>query len=427
MIVADTLRYDYLGIHGFEGNISTNLDWLALESVRFDLAFAAAPWTKPSVATLLTGLHPSTHGVRNHGGRIELEATDTLSEQALTLAEVFQEHGYETAAFVGNSWLAPPYGFEQGFDSYVVDDHDDRLVASAGEWLASRDTPAPYFLYLHLIDVHGPYRAPERDYLILQDSLTLGAERLISRDDPSRPGHLEATPWAHAEEKDRLRPWKAKYAATVRQLDRRLGALLAELRGSGELDRAIVVFTSDHGEEFLEHESWEHGYRLCDHQLHVPLWFRVPGARSAGRRVSEITSLLDVMPTLLGASSLPVHELVQGEDRSRWLASSLLDAAERKIALASGMKHRPEVHSLRTDRYHLLWDEASDEVELFDTRDDPAELRNIAGTHAALTSRLTTLLQSELEQIEDAGTLDTEVVPIPEELRGRLRALGYVP
>ena len=321
----------------------------------------------------------------------------------------------------------PPYGFEQGFDSYVVDNHDDRLVASAGEWLASRDTDAPYFLYLHLINVHGPYRAPERDYLVLQNSPTLGAERLISRDDPSRPRHLEATPWAHGEEKERLRPWKAKYAATVRQLDRRLGAFLGELRGSGELDRAIVVFTSDHGEEFLEHGSWEHGYALCDHQLHVPLWFRVPGIRSAGRRVSEVTSLLDVMPTLLGASSLPVHERVQGEDRSQWLTSSVLDAPEGKIALASGMLHRPKVHSLRTDRYHLVWDETSDEVELFDTRDDPAELRDVAATDAALTSRLRTLLQSELEQIEDAGTLDTEVVPIPDEIRERLRALGYVP
>ena len=281
LIVVDTLRRDYLGIHGFEGDISTNLDWLALESARFDKAFAPAPWTKPSVATLLSGLHPQTHGVRDQGGRIHRDATDTLSDEAHTLAEVFQNAGYDTAAFVGNAWLGPSYGFGQGFDTYFVDNHDGLLVDKASEWIASRGDDAPYFLYLHLINVHGPYRAPESDYLVLRDSPSLSPDRMLVKGDPARPRHFEATPFAHAGEKDQLRAWKAKYAATVRQLDRRVGALISELRESGELERTWVVFTSDHGEEFLEHDSWEHGYSLCDHQFHVPLWMREPGARSA--------------------------------------------------------------------------------------------------------------------------------------------------
>jgi len=426
LILVDTLRYDYLGVDGFEGDISTNLDWLALESIRFDRAFAPAPWTKPSVASLMTGLYPQTHGVRDQGGKIMPNATDTLSRQATTFAEVFAAHGYETAAFVGNAWLAPPYGYDQGFETYVVDNDDGRLVSQAREWLAANAEHSPYFLYLHFINVHGPYRAPEQDYRTLLGSPSLGEERHLSSDDPVRARHLEATPWAHAEEKESLRAWKAKYAATVRQLDRRLGVLLNELRSSGALDRARVVFVSDHGEEFLEHGTWEHGYALCDHQLHVPLWIREPGARHAGRRVSEVTSLLDVMPTLLGASSLPVPDVVQGEDRSRWLGDEPPGKKSRRVALGSGMLHRPRAHSLHTDRYRLSWDEVSGAVELFDTLEDPGEQHDLAPSQPEIASRLRKVLGERLEQIKKAGSLETEVVPIPEALRDRLRALGYI-
>ena len=426
LIVVDTLRHDYLGIHGFEGDISTNLDWLALESARFDNAFAPAPWTKPTVATLLSGLYPQTHGVRDQGGRINREATDTLSDEAHTLAEVFQNAGYDTAAFVGNAWLGPAYGFGQGFDTYFVDNHDGLLVDKADDWIASRGNDTPYFLYLHLINVHGPYRAPENDYLALRDSPSLSPDRTLVKGDPGRPRHFETTPFANADEKDQLRAWKAKYAATVRQLDRRLGALVGELRESGELERTWVVFTSDHGEEFLEHGSWEHGYSLCDHQLHVPLWIREPGARSAGRRVPQVVSLLDVMPTILGASSLPIPDEAQGSDRSRWLSDTPRDR-ERTIAVGTGIMNRPAVHSLRTDRFHLLWDTSSDEIELFDTETDPDESVNVASEQAELAARLKQLLRSQLAQVDSAGTLESEVVPIPDDLRDRLRGLGYIP
>jgi arylsulfatase A-like enzyme len=426
VIVVDTLRRDYLGIHGFEGDISTNLDWLALESSRFDNAFAPAPWTKPSVATLLSGLHPQVHGVRDQGGRIDRKATDTLSDDAYTLPEVFRRAGYDTAAFVGNAWLRPKYGFAQGFDHYFVDNRDPALLSRAREWLEARRREKPYFLYLHLVNVHGPYRAPESDYLALRESPSLGPDRVLTKTDPGRPRHFAATPFAHADDKNSLRAWKAKYAATVRQLDRRLGELLSELRDTGELDRAWVVFTSDHGEEFLEHGSWEHGYALCDHQLHVPLWIRAPGARFAGQRISGVVSLLDVMPTLLGASSLTIPGDVQGSDRSPWIRAAP-KARSRSIAVGTGIMNRPSAHSLRTERYHLLWDASTDEVNLFDVEADPDELDDIASRDPELTTRLEQLLRIQLEQIDRAAELEVERAPISEEVRERLRGLGYLP
>lgn len=254
----------------------------------------------------------------------------------------------------------------------------------------------------------------------------MGPDRNLTEADPGRPRHFEATPFALGGERNSLRAWKGKYAATVRQLDRRLGGLLNGLRDSGELDRAWVVFTSDHGEEFLEHGRWDHGYALCDHQLHVPLWIRAPGARSAGRRISEVVSLLDVMPTLLGASSLAIPDSVQGSDRSSWI-SAAPDEPSRSIALATGIMNRPSAHSLRTERYHLLWDASTNEVELFDTEADPDEIDDVASRDPELTTRLEHVLRAELKQIEQAGSLAVESAPISEDVRERLRSLGYIP
>jgi arylsulfatase A-like enzyme len=212
----------------------------------------------------------------------------------------------------------------------------------------------------------------------------------------------------------------------VRQLDRRLGALVSELRESGELDRAWLVFTSDHGEEFLEHEMWGHGYLLCNHQLHVPLWFREPGARSARRRVAHVVNLADVMPTLLAALSLPVPAGVQGVDRSSWLFEPPTGQS-RTVAIGSGVIGRPELSSIRTDRYHLVWDEATDEVYLFDSVTDPEEAIDVSGSEPEVSRTLHQLLRSELARFDDAQSLDSESVPIPEDLRERLRGLGYIP
>ncbi len=172
LIVVDTLRYDYLGVNGFHGDVSPNLDWLAMESVRFDNAFAAAPWIKPSTASILTGLHPTTHGVLDHNRTIlPGVATDALSDEAVTLAEAFREQGYTTAGFVANPWIAEEYGYGQGFDRFVsIADGDDLLIREARDWLLSLDDSRPYLLYLHLLDVHAPYRSPERDYWDMQES-----------------------------------------------------------------------------------------------------------------------------------------------------------------------------------------------------------------------------------------------------------------
>jgi arylsulfatase A-like enzyme len=420
LIVVDTLRYDYLGVNGFVGAITPNLDWLAMESIRFDNAIATAPWTKPSVASILTGLYPETHGV----GGLHPGAASSLSAQAFTLAEAFRERGYETAGFVGNGLLGPTSGFGQGFDTYLFDRSDEVLVKKARSWLGERRR-RPTFLYLHLIGAHGPYRAPEADYRLLRSSPSLGPERRITPADPLRPGHLDATPFASMEESRWLRSWKAKYGAAIHRLDGRLGALLSELRAAGDLDRAFVVFTADHGEEFLEHGSWEHGYEQCVHQLHVPLWIRRPGAEGAGGRITEVVSLTDIMPTLLALNRLAVPPVIQGEDRSSWVAE-LPRRGTSSVAFSFTTLSRAQLHSLRTKRYHLRWDPTTDSVELFDLSLDPEERENVAQRYPEVVSRLERRLSLHRTRVAAAGSLRGKPVALPREVRDQLRDLGYV-
>ena len=273
-VLVDTLRRDYLGTYGFEEDISPNVDWLANESVIFDNAFSQAPWTKPSIATLFTSVHPDVHGLDNHGGLFgerenEFLSTGLLSQDAITLAEVFAKHGYRTAAFVANAWLDAEFGFDQGFESYELETDSDVLLDRASRWLDANGGE-PFFLYLHLMDVHGPYDAPEKDFEWIRKSSSLDVLRSPPLDGLERlPPNLEGISWFSPEDLEpgfrdvlefrlsRSRTLRARYAANVRDFDRRLGPLLRRVRNSELSERTYVVLTSDHGEELLEHGGWD--------------------------------------------------------------------------------------------------------------------------------------------------------------------------
>ncbi|MGH9333854.1 MAG: sulfatase, partial [Vicinamibacteria bacterium] len=357
LILVDTLRRDYLGFHGFAGRISPNLDWLARESMVFENAFTQAPWTKPSIASLFTSLHPDTHGLDNHEGLFgkresEPLTTGVLPEEAVTLAEALRRAGYRTAALVANPWIHARYGFGQGFSLYEVVTTSEEILARAQDWLGERESEEPFFLYLHFMDVHGPYDSPEVDFEAMASNASLDV-----REEPPRskleklPRYLEGISWF--EEQDlRSRSWgdliafrlsrsrtlRARYAANVMDFDRRIAPLLSQIRNS-ELDRGTtVVLTSDHGEELLEHGGWDHGFNLYEHQLRVPLWIRTPGARAVGRS-ERPANLVDVMPTLLSLAGVAAPDDLEGED----LLSAPAGSSFTNIATAT--KHRAGVYS----------------------------------------------------------------------------------
>jgi arylsulfatase A-like enzyme len=453
LVLVDTLRRDYLGFHGFHGSISPNLDWLARESVEIDNTFTQAPWTKPSVASLFTSLYPDVHGLNNHEGLFGSRATDALTtgilpSRAVTMAEAFRGAGYGTAAFVANPWLDPRYGFDQGFDLYRIEEKTEAILKGALDWIrgeGSRDQP--FFLYLHFMDVHGPYDAPEEDFQTMSGSPSLDVREHPQVDALSRlPPYLANIPWFGDEDlrsrsADRAPGWgglvefrlgrsrtlRARYAANVRDFDRRISPFLNELRSSEWNDRTILVLTSDHGEELLEHGGWDHGFTLYDEQIRVPLLIRLPGARGAGGHLSRSADLIDLMPTLLSAAGVTIPPDAEGRDLSPLLPGTkhTPEAPPPFATISTATKHREGVYAVRTERYKLIFDSRSGYASLFDLVADPGEYRDLASTDEARVRELERLLSRHLTESR-ARALSPESAPIPDALQKRLESLGYL-
>ena len=434
LILVDTLRRDYLGFHGFEGLISPNLDWLARESVVFENAFTQAPWTKPSIASLFTSLSPDAHGLDNHEGLFgpredQALTTGVLPAEAMTLAEALKGAGYRTAAYVANPWIHGRYGFGQGFDSYEIVETLPEILERARGFI--RREQRPFFLYLHFMDVHGPYDSSEEDFQTMGTSPSLAP-----RDEPrdgdlvKLPSYLSGISWFEDEEfrnrtfgevvafrLSRSRTLRARYAANVLDFDRRIAPLLNELRNSELNESTILVLTSDHGEELLEHGGWDHGFNLYEHQLRVPLLVRTPGAADR-RRESRTANLLDVMPTLLALANVEVPEGVEGEDLLGFDGSD-------GPTFSAATKHREGVYALRTERYKLIFDGKAGSVSLFDLSADPGEYRDIASENEAEARNLLGVLSRHIEHAR-GSRLDPESADIPDEIRKRLESLGYL-
>jgi arylsulfatase A-like enzyme len=434
LAMIDTLRADYLGAYGFEGAISPNLDRLASEAVVYENCIAQSPWTKPSVASMITSLYPQVHGLTNHEGKYWGDQspgrrTGILPDQAQTLAEGLSAAGYVTGGFVSNPWVTRAYGFAQGFDHYdesgtVAWDRADRLIGAAREWIESLPEDRPFFVYLHFMDVHAPYGGPKSDYDALIDSASLGMGRRLRR--AQAPDKLwrniEHRPtWATDEMRLNEKYWRARYASGVRSMDRRLAELFEFLGESPTLEQSVVVVTSDHGEELFDNFGWSHGQNLYEHQLRVPLLIRRPGAEGGGSRVTGIVELLDLMPTLLELGGAEPVALAQG----RALIATDAGANER-VAFATATQRAPGLFAVRTARYKLHHDIETGQSQLFDLERDPGERNDVAESEPAIVETLLGRLQAHLSESLAGGTLDAESAEMPEDLQERLKALGYL-
>lgn len=312
LVCIDTLRADHLGAYGYDRNPTTpNLDRLAESSMLFEDVWATSGWTKPSVPSFLTGTLPCQHGVYEGSARARIGAvTDVLPEDLETLAERFQQEGYQTAAFVKNAQLRRGNGFEQGFDTYRDEVGDAQEIRwQATDWLDARDERRPFFVYLHLLDVHWPYPVPD-EY----------ASRFASPEDATRFRGGDSRALRDAindgevpfgkRDRDALRDL---YDGALSYVDEQLGQLLGALADRGLRDSTVVSVMSDHGEEFGERGRIGHGHGLSEGLLRVPWILHVPGR--APRRHAAPVSLLDLFPTLLAAARLDTSGSHLGTDR----------------------------------------------------------------------------------------------------------------
>ncbi len=303
--LVDTLRVDHLGCYGYARPVSPSIDALAAQGVRFENAIAHSSWTRPTVASVLSGLTPLEHGVRT--------LQDRLPEDVETLPEILRAAGWSTAAFSPNWHVSEQTGFAQGFETFDFfprDPSSESLTRRVLGWLDARPPEAssarPWFVYAHALDPHAPY-APPAD---LRRRFAGGVTR------PGAGSHddIVATLKLRRRDRgDRVRDLRALYDAEIADTDRQLGHLLEGLRARRQYDDTLVVLVADHGEGFDEHALLGHGNSLYGELVDLPLIVKPPGP-ARPRREAELARQIDVLPTVLAALGLPRAVAASGRD-----------------------------------------------------------------------------------------------------------------
>jgi arylsulfatase A-like enzyme len=415
LISIDTLRPGMLGSYGYHRPTSPMLDALAARGALFETAVSPSPWTLPAHASMLTGVYPKRHGLKSH----DL----ALGRETPTLAERLQGHGFHTAAVVNSHNLSARYGMNRGFrDHFYVVETERRVEPSevervALEWLEAERSER-FFLFLHYYDVHSDYRALplyRQEFLRRHSALADGSTHQLRR---FRRGELSLAE-ADAE---RLRDL---YAGGIRQLDDGIARLVAALRERSALDDTLLVITSDHGEEFLEHGGVLHGRTQFDEVLRVPLILAGPGI-PAGLRLAASVSLIDLLPTLVSLLGLPAPRDVDGIDLSPLLRGhSLPELADRSL-FGEADRGNPEHDMTRSVRHRGvkgILDRTTGEIDVYDLTADPAEQRPIQ--RPALAERLRAEIEAFMAD-EVAPDPSRALEPLDPEAVERLKALGYL-
>ena len=374
VITIDTLRADRIGAYGYAAARTPVLDALAAGGTRFDRAYAPAPITLPSHASLMTGRYPPGHGARHNGLRVKADVP--------VLAELFKRAGFKTGAFVGAFPLDRRFGLERGFDAYG--DRMPRVAGAAANerpgsmvvdealaWLKTTDA-ARFFVWVHLFEPHAPY---------------------------GRPGDG--------------RPASARYDDEIAEADRQAGRLIEAVRAKGE---AAVVIAGDHGEAFGEHGEMAHSLFVYDTTLRVPLLFNGPGINA---HVSQsAVSLIDVAATIVRLMGLPALDS-DGVDLSPAFAGQPIQPRRlyaESFAPLLDFGWSP-LRAVREEGWKYV---DAPRPELFRVEGDPGENENVAATEAVRVAAM-----RERVNGYSAATLDPSVAA-DREASARLQALGYV-
>ncbi len=390
LISIDTCRADRTSPYGFEHIETLTLDALAEEGILFEDAHTPVPLTAPAHSSLFTGWHPARHGVRDN-------ASYTLNEEALTLAEVFQSNGYATAGFVATLLLSRQRGMAQGFDTFddefdsrkfvgfipTVERTAEEIQQSTIQWLKENDR-YPFFLFVHFYDPHLPYNPP--------------------------------SPWKEAY---RDRP----YAGEIAYVDYHIGQILAWMLEQGILENTLVVLVGDHGESLWEHHEMAHGMFLYDCTMHVPFILRLPDSvrtrKLSGARVNGTVTLLDVMPTILELEGIECPEV----DGVSLVPCLMGHEQQRNILFAETMYplffNWSPLFSVRDYPWKFI---LAPEPELYNLAEDPAEETNLYEDDHPEVRRLQPMLEDEIAYLEES----THVASIKPEKMNTLVSLGYV-
>lgn len=430
LISLDTLGARHMSSYGYDRATTPNLDRLAREGVLFERAFSHSKWTLPSHMSMLTSTYPALHQV--------IDPEHVLDEGFVTLAQLLRAHGYVCGAFVDRDrfgHVGAAHGFDRGFDFYehypeglsayekffVVNHglnfaemvlarnsvpvmHSEKITDHVLDWLKNYDDPRPFFLFLHYYDIHSeaftklPYVAPS-PYDTLHYPDYRGDFTGCGENGPCATLHLKELARQHRSgveviTEENLRYIVSLYDGGISYVDHHMGQLFDGLKAMNLDENTLVIVTSDHGEEFLEHGLFLHG-QYYDEIIHVPLIVRLPGVFPEGKRVSGLASHIDIMPTVLDVLSIEGVSQIQGRSLLPLIHDrSQVDASPPAVfgGLDKTVRQMIPLRFVRTDSFKLIYQGVSSadlaERELYDLIQDPAESKNLIDQRPRIRQRL---------------------------------------
>ncbi len=419
--VVDTLRADHLSCYGYSYRTSPVLDQFAQENAIYSSAYANSPWTRPSGASILTGLYPKNHKTTGRFGK--------LSEEIITFPEILKKEGYMTAAFNGNGNLNRIFGFSRGFDKYeelsgiypgtlniTAQEMNRRIFDFLDEYHRREDHP-PLFLLIWTMDPHDPYtpRNENKDKFDVEKHQYIDTYPFDFMEDV-RFGRISLSP-------SQLEFVKTRYDQEIYENDAAFSQLLDKLKELGFYEDMAIIFTSDHGEQFFEHGGVKHGENVYNESVHIPLVIKAPRMEKGIHR--DRVQLSDIFPTVLDIAGIPVtydldgHSLLSLSDSQRnvyfenYRGGNRINAVmgqDRKLIYNLEFRRPPHHPYIPLLEMYLLEDEQEQNPVKLDAFADYSLLQEL-------------MIYRNMESRRD---IQAEQAEIPPELEEELKALGYI-
>lgn len=432
LISLDSLRRDYLGIYNGEKDLTPNIDKLAQDSVVFENAFSQAPWTIPSHLSILSGLNPNSHGANSFSDKVPCFVK--------TLPQLLREKGFLTFAYTGGGLVSANFGFSKGFNHYKewdgseLPDSSKPIFERADKFISS-NKGKDFFLFLHTYQFHEPLDSPEEiRKIVLRGKKILWEGVSISKLIGGGKGTYKPL------KEEEVESIKILLKAESRTIDEHLiKPLIEKLKEEGIYDQTMIIITSDHGDELFDHGGWQHSHTLYNELIRVPLIIKFPYQKFRGKRVSKNVRLVDIAPTILdvlgfdssdfqmdGKSLIPVIKGKEKEERKCF----------SEIYYDPEKPHIPQRISLVYGDYKLIVNQIIPEwkkffayppppqypFELYNLKNDPGEKKNLYSEDSKIAKEMLEMIKEYKKKTPpkvEKGIID-------EELKSKLRALGYI-
>lgn len=431
LISIDSLRADHLHCYGYPVVTSPNIDRIADEGILFQRTIAQAPWTLPSHLSMLTSRFVKSHGVD--------EGNKKLNAETVTLAEVLQQEGYATAAFVSGPWMHPQFGFARGFDFYnmesgsadAIRSHSDitspAITARVMEWLNHFDRKRNFFLFIHYWDVHYDYIPPSPYDRIFDPDYTGNVDGKNFETDPGVNHELP--------EED-IRHLLALYDGEIAFTDKYIGMLFQRLIQLDLFDESLIIITSDHGDEFFEHKGKGHCTTLYDEVIRVPLIIRPPRGKDKTKIIPATARSIDIAATVLKFAGCTIPDSFQGKNLpavnpSHSTENVCYPAFSETSVVRRGPDGRPVMfeedgHKLLVEQnlLKLIRENPGNTRELYSIAGNPRETKNLLQDKPELNSLFADTINYYEKGLK--GESDLEAVSLDEETQDQLKALGYI-